>query len=364
VSGFRVDLRSDTVTTPSDEMRKAMAEAEVGDAWYGDDPTVNRLQERSAELVGMEAALYVPTGTMANQIGLALHVRGSGHLVACEQRAHVATTEVMTSAVLSGIAYRTGVDLPDGSMTAELARMLLEPDDYFDVEIVDLLAVENTVGGYGGSVVPVDEMRAVRKVADDAGVPIHLDGARIWNAVAAAGADVTDWTSQVATMMFCLSKGLGAPIGSVICGPAEMIREARRIQILFGGAWRQAGVVAAAGLIALERGRERLVDDHVRARRLADAIAEITPGAVDPALVVTNMVFVDTRAAGMSTHETIERLASLGVGSVPIGGGRLRMVTHVDVDDDGIGLAIDAWRSVAEAAHRVRSDAVPSAKGD
>jgi threonine aldolase len=249
-------------------------------------------------------------------------------------------------------------------MTAELARTLLEPDDYFDVEVVDLLAVENTVGGYGGSVVAVEEMRAVRKVADDAGVPIHLDGARIWNAVAAAGADITDWTSQADTMMFCLSKGLGAPVGSVICGPGEAIREARRIQILFGGAWRQAGVVAAAGLVALERGRERLVDDHVRARRLADAIAEISPGAVDPAAVVTNMVFVDTRAVGLSTHETIARLASLGVGSVPIGGGMLRMVTHVDVDDDGIALAIDAWRSVAEASQPDRSVGVPSTKGD
>ena len=364
MSRFRVDLRSDTVTTPSAAMRRAMADAEVGDAWYGDDPTVNRLQDRAAELVGMEAALYVPTGTMAYQIALALHVGGAGHLVVCEERAHVATTEVMTSAVLSGIAFRTGTDRSDGPMTAELARALLEPDDYFDVEVVDLLAVENTVGGYAGAVLPVEEMRAVRKVAHDAGVPIHLDGARIWNAVAADGADVTAWTSQVDTMMFCLSKGLGAPIGSVLCGPAEMVREARRVQVLFGGAWRQAGIVAAAGLVALESGRARLSEDHARARRLADAIADITPGAVDTEAVVTNMVFVDTRAVGMSTHETIARLAALGVGSVPIGGGRLRMVTHVDVDDDGVALAIDAWRSVAEASRSGRSDAVPSAKGD
>jgi threonine aldolase len=358
VSRFRVDLRSDTVTTPSAAMRAAMADAEVGDAWYGDDPTVNRLQERAAELTGTEAGLYVPTGTMANQIGLALHVHGAGHLVVCEERAHVATTEVMTSAVLSGIAYRTGTDVAEGYMTAELARGLLEPDDYFDVEMVDLLSVENTVGGYGGTVLPVDELRAVRKVADDAGVPIHLDGARIWNAVAATGADVTEWTSQADTMMFCLSKGLGAPIGSVLCGPAELIREGRRIQILFGGAWRQAGVVAAAGLVALEHGRDRLADDHRRARRLAVAIAEITPGAVDPDGVVTNMVFAHTDAVGMPVGSVIERLASLGVGAVPIGPGTLRMVTHVDVDDDGIATAIDAWREVA------RSVAGPSAEGD
>ncbi|HSL11686.1 MAG TPA: GntG family PLP-dependent aldolase [Actinomycetota bacterium] len=363
MSRFRVDLRSDTVTTPSRAMRRAMADAEVGDAWYGDDPTVNRLQERSAELVGMEAALYVPTGTMANQIALALHVHGAGHLVVCEERAHVATTEVMTSAVLSGVAFRTGTDVPEGYMTADLARRLLEPDEYFDVEMVDLLAVENTVGGYGGTVLPVDELRAVRKVADGAGVPLHLDGARIWNAVASAGADVTAWTSEVDTMMFCLSKGLGAPIGSVVCGPAELIREARRVQILFGGAWRQAGVVAAAGLVALETGRDRLVEDHARARRLADAIAEIAPGAVDPAAVVTNMVFVDTTAVGIPVLDTIERLASQGVGSVPIGGPWLRMVTHVDIDDAAIDVAIDAWRSVADAAAD-RSGVASGAKGE
>lgn len=346
MSRFRVDLRSDTVTTPSPAMRRAMAEAEVGDAWYGDDPTVNRLQERAAELVGTEAALFVPTGTMANQIGLALFATGQGHLVVCEERAHVATTEVMTSAVLSGIAYRTGAGSPLGHMTGELARRLLEPDDYFDVEMVDLLAVENTVGGYGGTVLPVDEMAAVRKIADDASVPVHLDGARIWNAVAATGVPVTGWTAGADTTMFCLSKGLGAPIGSVLCGPVDLMREARRIQILFGGAWRQAGVVAAAGLLALEHGRDRLTEDHVRARRLADAIAEITPGALDPAGVVTNMVFVDTEAVGMPVLDTVERLAALGVGSVPVSG-MVRMVTHLDVDDDGIAHATDAWRSVA-----------------
>jgi len=208
---FQVDLRSDTVSTPSPAMRRAMADAEVGDAWYGDDPTVNRLQERAAELTGMESALYVATGTMANQIGVRLQANGAGHLVAAEERSHVATVEMMTSAVLAGIAYRTGTDSPKGYMTAELARRLLEPDEAFDVEVVDLLAVENTVGGYGGTIYPVDELRKVRQIAMDAGVPVHLDGARIWNASTATGLPVTEWTSHVDTMMFCLSKGLGAP---------------------------------------------------------------------------------------------------------------------------------------------------------
>ena len=349
MSRFRVDLRSDTVSTPSSAMRRAMADAEVGDAWYGDDPTVNRLQERAAELTGTEAALYVATGTMANQIGLRLHAPRGGHLVAAEERAHVATVEMATSAVLAGIAYRTGTDSPKGYVTADLARRLLEPDEYFDVEVVDLLAVENTAGGYGGTILPAEELRKVRQVATDAGVPIHLDGARIWNAVAATGLDVTEWTSQVDTMMFCFSKGLGAPIGSVVCGPAEMIREARRLWILYGGAWRQAGIMAAAGLVALETGRERLAEDNARARRLADAVAEMLPGTVDRDLVETNMVFVHTEAVGIDPLEAIERIGALGVGAVPVPGA-VRMVTHVDVDDDGIALAIDAWRAVAADA--------------
>jgi threonine aldolase len=351
---FRVDLRSDTVSTPSDAMRAAMADAEVGDAWYGDDPTVNRLQERAAELTGTQAALYVATGTMANQIGLRLHISGQGHLVAAEEGAHVATTEIMTSASLAGISFRTGTDHPHGYMTAALAGRLLEPDDYFDVEVLDLLAVENTVGGAGGTILPSVDLRAVRAITDRAGVPIHMDGARIWNAAAASGEPVTSWTSQVDTMMFCLSKGLGAPIGSMLCGPAELIREARRIWILYGGAWRQAGIMAAAGLIALETGRERLVEDHARARRLGEAVEALLPGSVALDRVVTNMVFVDTDAVGLRTGDVLDRLAAAGVGAVPVPQG-VRMVTHVDVNDEGIGIAIDAWRSIAADAAKEAS---------
>ena len=350
MASYRVDLRSDTVTRPSAAMRAAMAEAEVDDAWYGDDPTVNRLQERAAEITGKEAALYVATGTMANQIGVALHVRGGGHLVAGLPHAHVATTEVATSAALSGVAFRTAPGDPRGWMTEETARLLLEPDSSYDVEIVDLLAVENTVGAAMGSVMPADELRAIRKVADDAGVPIHLDGARIFNASAAAGQEVTAWTREVDTLMFCLSKSLGAPIGSIVCGSAEQIREARRLWILFGGAWRQAGIMAAAGLIALEEGPKRLSEDHARARTIAEAMAELIPGCVDPSSVETNMVYIDTVPAGLEALEAIERLRALGVGATFIGG-KVRMVTHVDVDDEGVGVALDAWRSiVADAA--------------
>jgi threonine aldolase len=350
MTGYRVDLRSDTVTKPSEAMWRAMADAEVGDDWYGDDPTVNRLQERAAELTGHEAALYVPTGTMANQIGIRLHVSGNGHLVAAAEGAHVASTEMMTSAVLSGIAYRTGAGNEHGqgrgSMTADLARELLTPDTYYDVEVVDLLEAENTVGYAGGTVLPVDEMRAIRKVADETGVPVHLDGARIFNAAAAAGVDAIEWTREATTTMFCISKGLGAPIGSLLCGPAEAIREGRRLKILYGGAWRQAGIMAAAGLVALEDGPGRLHEDHTRARRLAEGIAEIVPGAVDLEQVETNMVYVETGVIGLGPVEALERLRSLGIGATH-SAGKVRLVTHLDVDDEGIGASLDAWRSVA-----------------
>jgi threonine aldolase len=350
VNELRVDLRSDTVTKPSDAMRRAMAEAEVGDDWYGDDPTVNRLQERAAEVTGMEAAIYVPTGTMANQIGLRLHWSGNGHLVAAEARAHVASTEMMTSAVLSGIAYRTG-RAPRGWMTADLARELLEPDTYYDVEVVDVLAVENTAGHAGGTVLPVEEMREIRKAAHEAGVPVHLDGARIFDAATAAGADVSEWTAEVDTMMFCVSKGLGAPIGSLLCGPAALMPEARRLKILYGGAWRQAGVVAAAGLVALEEGPKRLHEDHARARRLAEGLAEAFPGSVDLDAVQTNMVLVDPSSMGLEPLEAVLRMKEEGVGCTIVPP-KVRMVTHVGITDEDVETALKAWGGVAGPARR------------
>jgi threonine aldolase len=349
MAAHRVDLRSDTVSKPSAAMRRAMADAEVGDAWYGDDPTANRLQELAADRTGKDAALYVPTGTMANQIALALHVRTNGHLVACSASAHVATTEVMTAAALSGIAFRTLDPGHRGWIDASQARSLLELDSFYDVEVVDLLSVENTVGAAGGTVMPADELAKVRAVATEASVPVHLDGARIFNAATAAGADVRAWTGEVDTVMFCLSKGLGAPIGSVICGSADQIREARRLSILFGGGWRQAGITAAAGIVALEEGPKRLHEDHARARALADGVAELMPDSIDLEQVATNMVFADTVRAGIPVLEAVERLGDLGVGVTHVGT-HVRMVTHLDVDDDGVALALEAWRTIAQDA--------------
>lgn len=345
MSSYRVDLRSDTVTKPSEAMRRAMAVAEVGDDWFGDDPTVNRLQERAAEVVGKEAALYVPTGTMANQIGLRLHFRGTGHSVVAEASAHVSTTEVMSSAALSGMAFKGVQGDRRGQITPEQVEAVLAPDPE-DVDVVDLVAVEDTHGHAGGRVMAMEDLRGIAKVARDHGLPVHLDGARLFNAAVASGVPVPEIAAEADTLMFCVSKGLGAPIGSLICGPAELMREARRMKILFGGAWRQAGILAAAGLIALDEGPERLHEDHERARRLAEGIGEILPGAVDPADVETNMVFAHTEAVGLDTLETIGRLRDIGVGATYVSG-KVRMVTHVDITDEDVEAAVAAWRAVA-----------------
>jgi threonine aldolase len=328
-------------------MRRAMADAEVGDDWFGDDPTINRLQERAAEIVGKEAALFVPTGTMANQIGLRLHFRGTGHFVIAESATHVASTEVMSSAVLSGIAFKTIAGDRRGRISADQVREALEPAEPYDVEVIDLVCVEDTHGHAGGRVMAIEDLREIRKVAQDAGIPVHLDGARIFNASVASGVDVAEIAAESDTLMFCVSKGLGAPVGSLICGSAEQMREARRLKILFGGAWRQAGILAAAGLIALEEGPGRLREDHERARRLAEGVAEAMPGAVDPTDVETNMVYSDTDAVGMRPLAAIERLEAEGVRTTLVSG-KVRMVTHVDVSDRDVQIAVAAWRRLAD----------------
>ncbi|MCA1726525.1 MAG: aminotransferase class I/II-fold pyridoxal phosphate-dependent enzyme [Actinobacteria bacterium] len=339
-----VDLRSDTVTKPSEAMRRAMSAAEVGDDWYGDDPTVNRLQQRAADITGKEAALYVATGTMANRIAHHMLVR-SGHLVVCEEFSHVNTVELHSAAVLSGISYRP-VPSERGRLTAEAVAHELLPDP-LNVRVVDLISLENTHQIGGGTALPLEDVRDIGKVAADAGVAVYLDGARIFNASAASGVAVSEYAAEVEALMFCLSKGLGAPIGSVLCGSRELIAEARRTKILFGGAWRQAGIMAAAGLIALEEGPKRLHEDHDRARRLAEGIAEATPEALDPSYVETNIVFADPGPLRLSAVEAVTALRAGGVLCNPLAG-RVRFVTHLDVDDAGIADAIAAWRALAE----------------
>ena len=317
-----------------------MAAAEVGDDWFGDDPTVNRLQERAAEITGKEAALYVASGTMANQIAVHAYVR-SGHFVATEATSHIARVEAASRAVLSG-APALEIQAPSrGQLTADVVAAALEPDPY-RVHVVDLLALENTHQVGGGSVMPLEEMRAIRKVADERAIPVYLDGARVFNACAVSGVDVSEYAAEADALMFALSKGLGAPIGSVLCGPSDLIEEARRLKILFGGAWRQAGIMAAAGLIALEEGPKRLAEDHENARRLAEGLAEILPGSVQPP--ETNIVFAEVDDA----WDVIAHLRREGVLATFVAG-KVRMLTHVDVRERDIDVALEAWRRVVSS---------------
>ncbi len=325
-------------------MRHAMATAEVGDDWYGDDPTVNRLQDLAAELTGKPAAAYLPTGTMCNQIALSIFAR-TGHSVICESTAHVGETEAASSAALSGISFHSVTGAEDGLLKADQIAGALEPDLY-NVEVVDLVALENTHQVGGGSVLPVEEIRAIGKICADHDLPLYLDGARIFNACAVTGASVADYAAETSAMMFCLSKGLGAPIGSMLVGDNDFITEVRRRKILFGGAWRQAGIMAAAGIVALREGPGRLADDHLNARRLAEGVAEILPGSIDPAKVPTNILFVDVARHGHSMKEWVQRLAANGL-LVTTVGGKLRMLTHVNIGRQQITDALTAWRAVA-----------------
>jgi threonine aldolase len=342
--GAPIDLRSDTVTKPSEAMRRAMAEAEVGDDWFGDDPTVNRLQDRAAELTGKEAAVYLPTGTMCNQIALHILTK-SGHYAVAEATAHVCGVELLSTAILSGVSFLR-IAAPRGQLTPELVTEALEPDPY-DVDVVDLVAIENTHQIGGGVPMAVDDIRAIRKVTADRGVRLYMDGARVFNACAATGADVADYAAETDAMMFCFSKGLGAPIGSVLLGDTEFVREARRLKIIFGGAWRQAGVLAAAGLVALAEGPKRLHEDHANARTLAEGIAELLPDTVNPAEVETNIVFIDVARAGLDLLEVWRRLEAEGV-LVTVVAGKVRMLTHVDVSSADVDAALAAWRRAVE----------------
>jgi threonine aldolase len=342
-SGY-IDLRSDTVTRPSQAMRKAMAAAEVGDDLFGDDPTVNRLQDRVAELTGKQAALYLPTGTLCNEIAMHLFAR-PGHLVVCEATAHTGDHEVASAALLSGIAFRHLTAAHRGLLTAAQIETALEPDPY-NMNAVDLVTIENTHQVGGGTPMPLQDVRDIKKVCAGRSVPLYLDGARIFNACAVTGTTVAEYAAEVDALMFCLSKGLGAPIGSVLAGNAGFIAEARQRKILFGAGWRQAGILAAAGLVALDEGPGRLHEDHANARLLAEGIAEIIPGAVDTDTVQTNIVFADISATGHSLTDWVTALASHGV-LVTMVDGRVRMLTHRDVTQAGVQTALTAWRAAA-----------------
>jgi threonine aldolase len=334
----RVDLRSDTVTRPTPAMRAAMAEAEVGDDGFGDDPTVHRLEAAFAELVGKEAALFVPSGTMANQIALRV-LAPPGSVALCGQRSHLVVRE-LGAAGTNGGAQLVTLDDADGTLDPdEVARWAADATRGWAAPAAVL--VEDTHGEVGGRVWPLDRLAAVAAV----GLPVHLDGARLWNAAVASGSSPAQRASVATTVTACVSKGLGAPVGSLLAGPAELVARARVERKRLGGAMRQVGILAAAGLLALER-IDRLAEDHERAHALAKAAATRWPGSVDPALVETNIVRVEVP----SVDAVLAHLASRGVLAVPGSATVVRFVTHCDLDDDDIARAVAAIAEAPEAA--------------
>ncbi len=335
-----IDLRSDTVTQPSPAMRQAMAEAVVGDDVYGEDPTIQRLEERAAQETGQEGALFVPSGTMGNQIALQLHAR-RGQSVVCEQNAHVFHYESGGMAVNSGLQAVT-VPGARGVMSPEALREAIVVGQPFAVE-TGVVALENTHNLAGGTVMSVEHQKTLIEIAHDCGVPVHLDGARVWNAAAALGVPVHALTADVDSVMFCLSKGLGAPVGSLLCGKRDWIEAARALRRLLGGGMRQVGVLGAAGLYALEHNVARLADDHRRARSLAETMAELPGLSVDAGAVDTNIVVAESAQAGA----VVEGLSRRGVLASKLLGNRLRLVTHLDIDDDAIRAACAALSETA-----------------
>jgi threonine aldolase len=322
-----IDLRSDTVTKPTAAMRAAMASAEVGDDVYGEDPTVNRLEERAAEMFGKEAAIFVPTGTMGNQIAIRLHTE-HGQEVICESRAHIMDWEMGMIAAFSGCQTRV-VTGDRGVMKWEQIAKVISPKIYYRAQ-TGLISLENSHNMAGGTVTPLAVMEEIWAGAEEAGLPVHLDGARVFNAAVAAGVDVAAFTRGFATVSCCLSKGLGAPVGSILVGSNKHIERARIFRKALGGGMRQAGVLAAAGLLALEEGPGLLAADHAHARLLAEAIAGCEGVEIDLSSVQTNIVIFtlleDGAAPGFVAH-----LKAEGVVASAIGPQAVRLVTHSQV---------------------------------
>jgi threonine aldolase len=350
-----VDLRSDTVTRPTAAMRRAMAEAEVGDDVFGDDPTVQELERRIAALAGKPAALFVPSGTMGNQLAVHVQTRPADEVL-LEAESHIYFYEQGGIAANSGclahpVRGERGV-LP----TDQLIAALRDDDDH--VARVTLVCAENTHNRAGGAIVPLARLRELAALARERGLRVHLDGARLWNASVATGIPIADWAACADTVMMCFSKGLGAPVGSILTGPADTIRSARRARKRWGGGMRQVGILAAAALHAMDHHVARLADDHRRAKRLADGFAS-APGArvIAPD---TNIVFVDLTDDAPDARAVVKALAERGVRMSAYGPRRVRAIAHLDVDDAGIERAIEAFTAVLGAgARHSRSGGMP-----
>jgi threonine aldolase len=320
------DLRSDTVTRPSAAMRKAMAEAEVGDDVYGEDPTVNKLQEMSAEITGKEAGLFVSTGSMGNLIPIYLNC-GKGNELLIESHGHSVQHELAGVTALAG-SLPIMVAAPKGILTPSLLEPWVEPDVYYFAR-TRMVVLENTHNAAGGTFYPMAALKEIGDFARKRKLTVHIDGARIFNAVTASGVPARSICAETDTVTFCLSKGLGAPVGAMLCGTRELIAEARRIRKMLGGGLRQAGVIAAAGVYALAHNIERLAEDHENAKEIARALAATKWAKISPDDVVTNIIYFNT--PGRDAQKIVESLASLGILSIAMASDRIRLVTHLDV---------------------------------
>ena len=340
-----IDLRSDTVTQPTAAMRAAMAQAEVGDDVYGEDPTVNRMERMAAELVGKEAGLFLPSGTMGNLTAILAHC-GRGDEVILGDKAHTFLFEAGGISALGGVHSHQVPNQPDGTLALEDIQAAIRGDDpHFP--ITRLITLENTHNRCGGVVLSVEYTRAVAELAFQRRLAVHLDGARLFNAAIALDVEAKDLTKPVDSVTFCLSKALCAPVGSVLCGSRAFITRAHRIRKQLGGGMRQAGVLAAAGIVALETMIERLAEDHERARKLADGLARI-PGLVIDAGPATNMVFISLAedTAPLTASQVVERLAERGVKIGKAGHNTFRLVTHYWIDDEAVERAVAAFGEV------------------
>ena len=339
-----IDLRSDTVTKPTPEMRRAMMGAEVGDDVYGEDPTVNLLERRAAELAGKEAALFVPSGTMGNTIGVKLHTR-HGEEVICDARAHVMNYELSMMAWFSGCIARP-IQTRDGILSWEQIAAEIRPLGPHRAP-TGLIEIENTHNLAGGTVYPARVVDEICERAHERGLKVHMDGARVFNAAEACGKPVREIVAKVDTVMFCLSKALGAPVGSMLAGSAETIAQGRLYRKRLGGGMRQAGVLAAAGLIALEQGPRHLGEDHRNARMMAHGLARIPGILVAAEQVETNIVIFDVSGTGLAAAEVSARLKERGVLINALNARLMRLVTHYDVDREGCELALAVLAEVA-----------------
>ena len=345
-SATAIDLRSDTVTKPSPEMRRAMFEAEVGDDVYGEDPTINRLEAMAATTFGREAALFVPSGTMGNQIAIKLHTH-HGQEVICEERGHVFNYEMAMMAHFSGVVPRT-VWAEDGILTWRHVQSKLKTKSYHAAQ-TGLVTLENTHNMAGGTITPPDIFDEVCDQVHAAGLPVHLDGARVFNASVALGIPVAQLTAKADTVMFCLSKGLGAPVGSLLVGSAELMDRGRIYRKALGGGMRQAGILAAAGIIALEQGPQKLKQDHANARLLAEGLAQIPGIKIDPAKVQTNILICDISGTDMTSSELSRQLAQRNVLANGVSQQIIRFVTHLDVNREQCEQALDIIASTCGA---------------